>query len=118
MTPDDFRRLGHQLIGWIADRSHPDRVETGDAWSWIPTCGPAPASLFSSYFVRDREHLTCAMSTSPSYLRRFWALKPWFLLVDDAQWPAAHARRRVAAPWELLQAEASRSAVDRGELAT
>ena len=55
MSPDDFRRYGHQLVEWIADyQAHPDRypvlarVAPGDITRALPAEAPAAGESFDA----------------------------------------------------------------------
>jgi aromatic-L-amino-acid decarboxylase len=59
MTPEEFRRAGHELIDWIADyratvREHPvmSRSAPGHIKSQLPACPPASPESFAS-IMRD-----------------------------------------------------------------
>ncbi len=63
MTPEEFRRFGHQLIDWVADyrariagRPVMARTAPGEVQSQLPTAPPEQPEDFAAIF-RDLEHV-------------------------------------------------------------
>lgn len=69
MTPDEFRRYGHQAVDWIADfLAHPERypvlppVKPGELVDALPDSGPESGESMDDIFVDFERLIVPAMT--------------------------------------------------------
>jgi aromatic-L-amino-acid decarboxylase len=69
MSPDEFRRHGHEAVDWIADYlAHPERypvlpkVKPGDVADALPRSGPEEAEPMDTIFADFEKHIVPAIT--------------------------------------------------------
>ena len=80
MSPEEFRRMGHIVVDWLADyQAHPERypvlsrVKPGEVTDQLPTCGPVQGEAMEA-ILRDFEETIVPGLThwnSPGFLAYF-----------------------------------------------
>ena len=80
MSPEEFRRMGHIVVDWLADyQAHPERypvlsrVKPGEVTDQLPTCGPVQGEAMEAILHDFEETIVPGLThwNSPGFLAYF-----------------------------------------------